>query len=95
MKIEFRNADGGDIIQEKDSSDLKDVLSSITREGTEMNFHFGKDNFFHGYVSNIMYSYDVEESDEDVLMVFISEQYIQDDTRVILKELQAINNKID
>ena len=45
MLIKFCNADGGDILQEKESDDIKHILSSITRIGTEVNLYFGKDNF--------------------------------------------------
>lgn len=93
MKIEFRNADGGDILLEKDSEELKDVLSSITREGTRVNLYFGKDNFIYGYVNEVMYSYNAEHKEES-LHIYVTEQYY-DAIFDIRKKLDEINDNIE
>lgn len=93
MKILFCNADGGDVLLEKDSSELKEILSSITREGTEINLYFGKDDFIHGYVNNIMYSYNKEDNEES-LNIYIDEKFY-DIQCEIRNKLDKINENIE
>lgn len=74
MKIEFCNADNGDIIFTKESKDLKDIINVITQAGTEISLSFSKDDFIHGYVQNVMYQVNAEENDES-LRIYISKDF--------------------
>lgn len=70
MKIEFCLAEDGSVIFNKDSKDLKDIINVITRIGTEINISFSKDQFIHGFVTNVMYIADAEENDESLRIYF-------------------------
>ncbi|WP_194190395.1 hypothetical protein [Clostridium chrysemydis] len=92
MKIEFRNSDG-EILLEKDSNELKDILSSITREGTTIKLFFGKDDSIHGFVNEVMYGYNKEENEES-LSIYITEEYYHP-TLKIRQKLDEINKNIE
>lgn len=70
MKVEFCRIDSGDVVFTKDSKDLEDVINVITKIGTEIHLSFNKDDFIHGYVQNIMYRVDAENSDESIRVYF-------------------------
>ena len=74
MKIEFCLAKNGDVVFTKESNDLKSVINVITRVGTEINLTFSKEDFIHGYVSNVMYNVDGENNEESV-KIFIDKNY--------------------
>ena len=74
MKIEFCLLDSEDIIFTKDSKDLADVLNVITKVGTEIHLLFSEDDFIHGYVQNVMYRVDAENSIES-LRIYFSNDY--------------------
>lgn len=70
MKIEFCLVEDGSVIFNKDSKDLKDIINVITRVGTEIKISFSKDQFIHGFVTNVMYIADAEENDESLRIYF-------------------------
>lgn len=94
MKINFCMADGGEKLFTKESKDIKDILSSITREGTEVNLYFGKDDYFHGYVSSYMYNVNTEDNEES-LDLYLTENYNCSDDRIMVDELKKINKKLE
>lgn len=73
MKIEFCIADSGDVVFTRDSSKLKDVIDVITREGTEINFVLGNDDFIHGFVKSVMYQVDPENNEEAMIIYFTND----------------------
>lgn len=70
MKVEFCRLDSGDVVFTKDSKDLEDIINVITKVGTEIHLSFSKDDFIHGYVQNVMYRVDAENSDESLRVYF-------------------------
>lgn len=70
MKIEFCLEEDGNVIFNKDSKDLKDIIEVITRVGTEISISFSKDQFIHGFVTKVMYRADAEENDESLRIYF-------------------------
>lgn len=70
MKIEFCLIDSGDVVFTKESSELKDVLSVITRVGTEISLSFSKKDFIHGYVQSVMYRANAEDNHECIRIYF-------------------------
>lgn len=74
VKVEFCNLDSEDVVFTKDSKDLADVLNIITKVGTEIHLLFSKDDFIHGYIQNVMYMVDAENSSES-LRVYFSNDY--------------------
>lgn len=92
MKILFCDADGGEVLLEKDSKELLDIINSISRVGTEINLYFDKENFIHGYVDNIMYSYN-GELNEQSLNLYISQDYNEVSFRTY-KEISEIRKEI-
>ena len=74
MKVEFCLLDSGDVVFTKDSKDLADILNVITKVGTEIHLLFSEDDFIHGYVQNVMYRVDAENSSES-LRVYFSNDY--------------------
>ncbi|MDU2683512.1 MULTISPECIES: hypothetical protein [Clostridium] len=94
MRINFCMEDGGEILYSKESKEVKHVIDSITREGTEVNLYFGKDNYFHGYVGSYMYNVNVEE-DKESLDLYLTENYNCTDSRIMVDELKKINKNIE
>lgn len=80
MKVEFCLVDSGDIVFTKESKDLKDVLSVITKVGTEINLFFSEEDFIHGYVQSIMYQVNAESNDES-LIIYFSKDYKKTKTK--------------
>ena len=74
MKIEFCNAENGDVVFAKESDELKSVINVITRIGTEINLTFSENDYIYGYVSNVMYSVNAESNEESV-KVFVDKDY--------------------
>lgn len=74
MKIEFCFVESDDVVFTKESKDLKDIINVITKVGTEISLYFGKDDFIHGYVQNVMYQVDAENNDES-LRIYFSNDY--------------------
>ena len=94
MKINFCMEDGGEALFTKESEEIKDIINSITREGTEVNLYFGKDDYFHGYVSSYMYNVNVEDNKES-LDLYLTENYNCSDSRIVVDELKKINKKLE
>lgn len=80
MKIEFCSIEDGEVIFTKKSEEMKDIISVITKIGTEIKLSFSKNDFIHGYVRRVMYFVDAEESTES-LRIFTSDDYITNDHR--------------
>lgn len=78
MHIEFCSIEDGEVIFTKESEEMKDVISVITKVGTEIKLSFSKNDFIHGYVRRVMYFFDAEKSSES-LRIFISDDYINNE----------------
>ncbi|MGJ9383218.1 hypothetical protein [Salipaludibacillus sp. CF4.18] len=72
MKIEFRNADGGDVFHRIEKEDVESFLSFL-KQIDEINLYIADDYFLHGKISSTMYEvvFPVDEEPEEVLQVFI------------------------
>lgn len=98
MKVEFCRLDSGDVVFTKDSKDLEDIINVITKVGTEIHLIFSKDDFIHGYVQNVMYRVDAENSDES-LRVYFSKDFSKSahHDRISPEHLETVklNGKVD
>lgn len=94
VKINFCDADGGEVRATRESDEIKDILSIVTREGSEINIYIGKDDFLHGYVSGVLYNIN-EEDETESLDVFISKDYVCTDERITNLKLEKIYKKLE
>ena len=94
MKVKFYSAEDGELIIERDSEEIREILPFITKQGAEVNIYFSKSEFVHGYVDTCMYQID-EEDKEDSLCIYILSDSETFKEAKIYRKLDQIKNIIE